>query len=457
MKLRKSAPALAILALGCGSSGTSAPVTVVAIVPPTPVAAAAPLPDSPRAIAIAIEGGGWSLFHGDGARTGRVDARPIRAPRVLWQARVGVQGWLNAPVIAGSLVVVPSSGDAHNASDPRDGVHGIDLASGRPRWHAHLAGDADGVAVSGDRAIVGSDDGRVTAIDLQTGRAIWSARVQGKAYASPLPLEDQVIVGDASGTVRALHLADGTPRWQVQLDGAIRGGASADESAIYAVSQGGEAVALGFDGAPRWRVRLASIAASPGPLEVYAAPIVAGALLVIPFVRDTYYPTPGVLALDRRSGKLAWRAKGQGTSQWGNVRMTPALVSGVLVWPEPYSGDVVGLEAATGTVRFRNTVGPCFYPSWAAPAAASDVVYVPRFDGSLYAVRAGDGGVLWQLYLGEARRVGLVPPAKIGAQTSCEWEVPAGAPLYAPPAIAENGTVLIGSGEGILYAIGEAL
>ncbi|MEO5731339.1 MAG: PQQ-binding-like beta-propeller repeat protein, partial [Byssovorax sp.] len=59
-----------------------------------------------------------------------------------------------------------------------------------------------------------------------------------------------------------------------------------------------------------------------------------------------------------------------------------------------YSGDVVGLDAATGTVRFRNTVGPCFYPSWAAPAAASDVVYVPRFDGSLYAVRAGDGGVL---------------------------------------------------------------
>ena len=455
MKLRKAAPALAILALGCGSSGTSPPVTVVAISPPSPVAAAAPLPPEPPR-EISIGGGGWSLFHGDAARTGRVDARPISAPRVLWQARVGVQGWLNAPVIAGSLVVVPSSGDTHNTSDPRDGVHAIDLASGRERWHAHLAADANGVAVSGDRAIVGSDDGRVTAIDLQTGRALWSSRVQGKAYASPLPLGDQVIVGDASGTVRALQIADGAPRWQVQLDGAIRGGASADESAIYAVSQGGEVVALRFDGAPIWRVRLAGLAASPGPIEVYAAPLVAGSSLILPYVRDSYYPTPGVIALDRRSGKLAWRAKSHGASQWGNVRMTPALASGALVWPEAYSGDVVGLDAATGAVRFRSTVGPCFYPSWAAPAAAGDVVYVPRFDGSLYAVRAGDGGVLWQLYLGEQRRVGLVPPAKIGAQTSCEWEVPAGAPLYAPPAIAEDGTVLIGSGEGILYAIGEA-
>ncbi len=454
MKLRKAASALLISALGCGSSSPAAPVTVVAIAPPVQVAvAASSAPDPPRAISLA--GGGWSLAQGDAARTGHVEARPIRAPRVLWKARVGVQGRLNAPVIAGSIVVVPSSGDAHNKSDPRDGVHAIELATGRERWHARLDADADGVAVSGDRAIAGSDDGRVTAIDLQTGRVIWSAQVQGKAYASPLPVGDQVIVGDASGVVRALRIADGAPLWQVQLDGAIRGGASADEGAIYAVSQRGEAVALRFDGTPIWRARLDKIAPSAGPFEVYAMPLLVGSSLIIPFARDTYYPTPAVIALDRLRGKLAWSAASHGSSQWGNVRMTPALVSGVLVWPEPYSGDVVGLDATTGTERFQSTVGPCFFPSWASPAAASDVVYVPRFDGSLYAVRAGDGGVLWQIYLGEERYVGPLAPMKIRAQTSCEWEVPSGAPLYAPPAIAEDGTVLVGSGEGLLYAIGE--
>jgi outer membrane protein assembly factor BamB len=455
MKHRTAATALTILALGCGPAGASAPVTLIAIAPPPPMVAAAPqLPEPPPAILVA--GGDWSLFHGDAARTGRVDARALDAPRVLWRVKIGVQGWLNAPVIAGSLVVVPSSGDAHNASDPRDGVHGIDLASGRPRWHAHLAGDANGVAVSGDRAIVGSDDGRVTAIDLQTGRAIWSSRVQGKAYASPLPLADQVIVGDASGTVRALGIKDGAPRWQVRLDGAIRGGAAADEGAIYVVSQNGEAAALRFDGSSIWRVRLRVVAPSAGLTEVYAAPIVVGSSLVIPFARDTTYPTPGVLALDKLRGKLAWLAKGNGVSDWGNVRMTPALTSGVLIWPEPYSGDVVGLDSVTGMVRFRQPVGPCFFPSWAAPAAAGDVVYVPRFDGALYAVRAGSGSVLWQIYLGEERHVGSALPKAIGAQASCEWEVPVGAPLYAPPAIAANGTVLVGSGEGFLYALGEA-
>jgi outer membrane protein assembly factor BamB len=84
------------------------------------------------------------------------------------------------------------------------------------------------------------------------------------------------------------------------------------------------------------------------------------------------------------------------------------------------------------------------------------VVYVPRFDGALYAVRASDGGVLWQLYLGEERHVGPALPGALGAQTSCEWDVPVGAPLYAPPAIAADGTVIVGSGEGFLYAVGEA-
>lgn len=451
----RTAPALMILALGCAAPPAAVPVTVVAITPPSPaIAAEPPTPEPPRAVAIA--GGGWSLFHGDVARTGHTDAPVIRAPRVLWRAKVGAQGWLDAPVIAGSLVVVPSSGDAHNAADPRDGVYGIDLASGRPRWHARLAGDANGVAVSGDRAVVGSDDGRVTALDLQSGAPIWSSRVAGKAYASPLPLGDQVIVGDASGTVRALALADGTPRWQVQLDGAIRGGASADGGAIYAVSQRGEAVALRFDGGAIWRVRLDKIAAGASLTEVYAAPIVTGSSLIIPFVRDTYYATPGVLSLEKKTGKLVWLASGQGASDWGNVRMTPALVGEVLVWPEAYSGDVVGLDVNTGTVRFRNTVGACFFPSWAAPAAARDVVYAPRFDGSLYAVRARDGGVLWQMYLGEERRAGLVAAGKSGSPSSCAWDVPSGAPLYSPPAIAEDGTVIVGSGEGFVYAIGEA-
>jgi outer membrane protein assembly factor BamB len=65
-----------------------------------------------------------------------------------------------------------------------------------------------------------------------------------------------------------------------------------------------------------------------------------------------------------------------------------------------------------------------------------------------------DGTVLWQVYLGEERRVGVVAPSNGGPLPSCAWDVPSGAPLYSPPAIAEDGTVIVGSGEGFVYAIG---
>src|SRR4051812_4675788 len=94
MKLRSAAPALMILALGCGAP--PAPVTVVAIAPPLPAIAVDPSEPEP-ALAPAIAGGGWSLAHGDAARTGHVDAAAIRAPRLLWRAKIGIQGWLDAP------------------------------------------------------------------------------------------------------------------------------------------------------------------------------------------------------------------------------------------------------------------------------------------------------------------------------------------------------------------------
>jgi outer membrane protein assembly factor BamB len=75
----------------------------------------------------------------------------------------------------------------------------------------------------------------------------------------------------------------------------------------------------------------------------------------------------------------------------------------------------------------------------------------------LYAVRPDSGRLVWQLYLGDEQKVSANLPSAHRAQGErCEWEVPSGSPLYSPPAIADDGTILIGSGQGFLFAIGEA-
>ncbi|NUQ79720.1 MAG: PQQ-binding-like beta-propeller repeat protein, partial [Polyangiaceae bacterium] len=431
-------------------------VTVIAI----PAPGQARTPETPEETpVISTAGGSWSLFHGDIARTGFSGAPSIKNPVIQWRARVGIQGWLGSPVIAGGLVLIPSQGEKHNAPDAKDGLHALELRTGRSVWHAHFKNDANGAAVASDRAVATSDDGNIYAIAIQSGKILWSQRGDGKMYSSPLVLGDRVIAGDAGGNLRAFGLADGAALWSVKLSGEIRGGASADENSIYAVSTGGEAVAVTREGSEVWRrtvTRPGFGNGAPVAISAYAAPVVTGSALIVPFARDTYYDSPALVALDKKTGRPKWTGKALAGEDWGNIRSTPALTEqGILVYAEPYSGDVVGVDSRDGSTRFRRTVGPCFFPQWASPAATSELVYVPRFDGALYAVEASTGRVMWQLYLGEERKAGPNLPGTHRAQRSCEWEVPSGSPIFSPPAVADDGMLIVGTGEGFVFGIAD--
>lgn len=401
---------------------------------------------------------GWSTFHGGPARTGASSAPAVSAPRVLWSARVGIQGYLNGPIVLGDqVVIVSSSGTAHNKPDPEDGVYALDFKTGKRAWHAHFDQDANGIAATKSHVFATSDDGHVYALDLKSGAVAWKQSGKGKMYSHPLIVDGKVIVGDAMGNLRAFDVTDGKPAWSVGFVGAIRGGASADDSAIYVTSQGGDVAKLSFAGKVLWKKRVTRPPwggqGKAEAIETYAPPLLDGGMLIIPFARDTYYKdVPALLALDSKNGTERWRSKGPGS--WGNLRLLPVSAAGALVYAEPYSGDIVGIASSTGRMLWRNTAGPCFFPSWSSPAAAGDVAYVARFDGTLHAVRAASGKELWQVYLGDKRHAGKPRPSFPKAKYGCEWKVPVGNPIYSPVAVANNGTILVGSGEGFLYALG---
>jgi len=356
-------------------------------------------------------------------------------------------------------VLVPSSGSVHNKPDPEDGVVALDLRGGKRFWFAHMDGDANGVAADDQRAYVSSDDGHVYALKLVDGSVAWKQPGKGKVYSHPLLVGSLVVVGDATGTLRAFDAASGAVRWAVQLSGAIRGGASADDKLIYAVSEAGELAALSFDGKVSYR-RVLERAPwdGKGPdeaIQAYSPPILTTTTLIVPFARDTYYSDrPALMAVTKKNGAGAWTAKGPG--EWGNVRSTPTLVGDLLIYAEPYSGDVVAISSATGRLVYRHTVGACYFPQWASPAAARDLVYVMRLDGVVHALAATDGKSRWRFYLGDAARAGGVIPAELEPGQECDWEIPTGHPAYSPLAIAADGTLLAGTHEGFLYAIRDA-
>lgn len=124
-----------------------------------------------------------------------------------------------------------------------------------------------------------------------------------------------------------------------------------------------------------------------------------------------------------------------------------------LVYAEPYSNDIIQVDAATGTISRITAMGAPMFPQWSSPAVSGQVIYQPRFDGGLYALQAGSGQPLWQFYIGEPHLAGPDFPLGVLEQQS-EWTPQIGDAVYSSPALAADGRILIAAG-GYLYCIGE--
>lgn len=404
-------------------------------------------------------GADWVTFQGDATRSGCSLAPALAEPRRLWQAEVGMSGWLNSPIVVGDTVVIGSAGTRRAGSDPGDGVYALDLRTGAERWFFPAASDVNGVAARGDLVVATGDEGTVWGLDITTGSLRWSFSATTPVFTNPLVVDDLIIVGDASGVVRALDL-DGQQRWWVRLDGAIRGGAASDGQVIYAVSERGDAVALSTDGFELWRSRIeySSTAwgrpegAPPLPVTVFAPPTLDRDHLVVSFVVDGGPGGPAAVALDRFVGTLTWWGSDPNDVHRGtNVRTSPARYGDVLVLASSLSAGVQAVDSASGQVLWATESGVQCTRQWASPVVLGDTLVLPRPDGALHAYDAETGETVWRFVPSAG---GEFPPF-----TGCTGggvRVQDGFELQASVAVAPDGTLIVASMSQFVYAIGEA-
>jgi outer membrane protein assembly factor BamB len=185
--------------------------------------------------------------------------------------------------------------------------------------------------------------------------------------------------------------------------------------------------------------------------------IIGGGVLV---VGDTVYAASGrpegkVYALDAHTGHRLWRAK------TGTVSAPLALVDGTLV-ALTQRGEVIGLDPAAGTVRWRRIVGFSRIP---AVAADSGTVVVATID-SLFRLSIRDGKVVrrvrspgaivspWLehrgLLVGGTTDSGVVAIAPDDLRP--RWRAALDAPVLGTPA-AQGDTLYAASRRGTLYRI----
>ena len=399
----------------------------------------------------------WSTFQGNSARTGCVQARMIEEPRIDWTVEVGIQGWLNSPVIGGRRVFVGSAGIAQFESDSMDGVYAIDLDTGQLAWKFEASLDVNGVAFANDIVVATGDEGKVWAIDASitelAGRSLWSATRDKAIFGAPLIMDDRVIVGDGDGYVVAYDMSDGRSIWERQVTGAIRGGPASDGNIIVVAGDRREVLAVDRDGTELWRRTLVGRNINANT-KIFAAPTIVNGVVVISLVRDDVYADPGLIALDLETGVDLWIGTDDAglKSEWGNVRASPAAIGDLIISAEPYSQGAVALGLTDGSTRWQTASGPYCYPHWPSPAIVGNQLILARHDGAVYAVDLRSGAVDWSIFLGDSQARGAFP-AEYSEEEFCDWGPTDTYSVLASPAVSQDGIIVVGTLEGSIMAI----
>lgn len=247
------------------------------------------------------------------------------------------------------------------------------------------------VVAHADRAA--GDHGGLVALDLATGAIRWQVTTPYPVTAAPAIDGDTVVATLASGEVRGYALADGTPRWQQAIAVGVPSLAASlwapptiSNGVVFAGVEGRFSALDVATGAVLWSVDLQPQYPWLGSL---AAPAIANDLVLASFGRED-----GITAFSTAAGDKRWQLKSALA-----VNAAPVVV-GDVVYVATATGEVLSLDAPTGTVRWqRSLVSGGFdwaYAITAAPAYADGRLFVPTQWGALIALDATTGNELWR-------------------------------------------------------------
>lgn len=469
---------LTLMLVGCSGPGAQAPAASDGAIPTS--ASGAPL----RGAAVTSE---WATHLGGVDRTATRLLPALRDPAVLWAADVGIAGYANSPLVDAEMVYVPSQGTDHNRPDERDGVFALDRRTGARRWFWAAADDINGASLTPDYVVAVSDDGSVNALDRSSGERRWSWSAPRSLYHGPLVVGDE-LVAHVEGALVFLSASTGERTAVVDLpeheymDG--RGGmALADGTIVVLYADGG--VAGVRDGRVVWQHSVASEDDGTWRIDTqpYATPVVAGERVVT--LQQTWWAWDGIelllRVLDARDGTLIWErtfssddASASATLPTGITQptfdsseglpymaATPWLMNGVLHVLVPNAPVIRRFSMESGTALPSFPLQTCHTLRFPSIVGVPSRMYIVMHDNEVASVSVSNGGYDWVLHTNDAPYItegeGLDLWAAFRERyVYCSPYPNDGQALFATPAIDEQGSLYIATGDGRLIKIGEA-
>ena len=317
----------------------------------------------------------------------------------------------------------------------------------------------DGIVYVGTVTPSARAGGALHAVDGRTGEELW--RVGGESgdgfVSSPAVSGGSVYIGSYYGDIIAASL-DGSERWRYGTDGAVVASPAVVDGVVYVGDDSGVLHAIDAKtGRVRWRFT------DDAPYErVIPSPSVTKDTVYVVSAARRSGTEPVLYALATSSGKVRWRFTAGDEADVDGI----PIVAGDRVHVATLTGSIIALDAGSGALLWSIDAGA----RPATPLAVSDErVFMAAEDGSVHAVDAATGDPLWSmqvtdgvgfaspptladgvLYVGDA--AGMLHALDPGSGQE-RWVVPSRSYLSAPAIV--DGVIFIGGDDGFLRAFGD--
>lgn len=292
---------------------------------------------------------GKRFFVGDDA--GVLSAYSIRNGKRLWTFQTGAR-IVGTPAASRGIVVVGSA-DKH--------IYGLRSKDGRLLWKVQADAPVLGaVRIVDGVAYVGASDGRMRAINIKDGSEYWTfSGVQNYIETMPLVTPDHVVFGAWDNTLYSISRSDGKLQWTWKID---KPGTHYSPAAVWPVEANGKV-----------------------------------------FIAD---PERALTAIDARTGRTIWR------TYQSMVRETVALSQdGSRIYSKTMRDSLVCYSTEGDAPRelWACNVGFGYDHAPSMPQELEGIVYGSCVRGTIFAVEAATGRLLWTRKVGSCLVNTVVP------------------------------------------------
>lgn len=215
----------------------------------------------------------------------------------------------------------------------------------------------------------------------------WTVPIgSGSGYGfAPILVDSYIYAATPSGDVKKVEAATGRLAWQVNVGETLSAGVGSDGETTAVVSKKGEIIALGNNGAEKWRAQATS--------DVNIAPVVGSGIVA---VRSGDYRTQ---AFSIQEGEPLWSVQRPGPALALKTSMQMIIYDGMLVTGLP-NGKLMAIHIPSGDVQWEGTVGTALGGSdlerisdvVGAPIVADPLLCAASYQGRISCFDISKGG-----------------------------------------------------------------